>query len=177
MQLTELIKQVNDLIDDSLSSDQITGWLNAGLAEVGSQVNAVFPVLSLNDSTGSPAIPDKWQRILLVPYAAAKAKQQDSSQFEYMDLYNQYSANLEDFRVKYDPPLKYRELAYGQDITLPNDDVYTTESGDTLDKIATDNTTTVQAILDVVGQEITYYGDQSEANIFDTAPYPFWGSW
>lgn len=55
------------------------------------------------------AFPEKWQRVLFIPFTVGRVKQVDSSQFEYSDSFKEFIANLETFRVKFEVPDEYKD--------------------------------------------------------------------
>lgn len=174
MELSKIIEQVNYLIDDSLPSEQITAWVNDALAEIGVVVNAVFPEADVTDSAKELPIPTKYQRLLVIPYASAKAKQQDSSQFEYQDLYSQFENNLAEFQMSYVVPKKYKELQAEQEIIFSDATTYETVTGDTLYQIALDNATTVETLL-ANNEEVKYLEDGLNSDIYENPTF-VWGS-
>jgi hypothetical protein len=120
MLVSEAIKKINDLGDDSIEEAVVLSWINDALAQIGARVRATYPELTL--TTESMPLPDKWTRILVIPYATGRMKQQDSSQFEYSDLYAQFLANLDEFASQYVVPEIYKDpdLVEGQ-----TSDIYT----------------------------------------------------
>lgn len=175
MILSTAIQEVNYLIDDSLPPEQITAWINDCLSQIGTATGATFPEVVLTNDIELP-IPNKWQRLLVIPFASARAKQQDSSQFEYADLYAQFTSNLDEFVMQYKVPVKYKELKPEQELTFPDLSTYTTVSGDTLYQVALDNSVTVQDIIDNT-EEITYEcASSEESNVYEEPPYEWWGS-
>lgn len=177
MILSKLIEQVNVLIDDGLPSTHIVGWVNDALAEIGEEVGAVFPEADLNSDVELP-IPTKWQRMLLLTYASAKAKQQDSSQFEYNDLYKHFTDNLGRFRTSYTPPNKYREIPLGTEVTLPDGSKYITDNGETLYQISIDEGVDLDTLV-TDNESISFTtASSAESDVFKTPTYDWWGgSW
>lgn len=106
MNTSELTKAVNLLTDEDFSVENVTSFLNDAIAEINTECKAKYPFLS--DENPEPHLPEEWQRTLLVVYAAAKVKQNDSSQFEYSDLYNQFYEALNRFKRNYTIPEEYR---------------------------------------------------------------------
>lgn len=119
--VSDVITKINDLGDDSITETTVLSWINDALAQVGARVRATYPELTV--TTETIPIPDKWTRLLVVPFATARMKQQDSSQFEYSDLYAQFLANLDEFASQYTVPDIYKDpdLVEGQ-----TSDIYTT---------------------------------------------------
>lgn len=176
MKLREIIDQTNFLIDDRLPDEWITGWVNDGLAEIGNEVNAVFPEMDVVEvKTEVPAIPNKWHRLLLIVFAAGRAKEQDSSQFEYADLYAQFEDNLADFKMQYTVPDRFREIEAGQELTLPNGSVVQTESGDTLYQLAFDNNVEVVDIQNE-NENIQFLHDYADMSMLDAPPFPWFNA-
>lgn len=114
MNVSELIESVNTLTDESLPPNQIVGFLNDALAKINAEVSANFPYFSLKDQDQEPVFSEKWQRLLLIPFAAAKVKQMDSSQFEYQDLYQQFFIELAEFKAKYTVPDEYKDTSVSE---------------------------------------------------------------
>lgn len=106
MKASEIATQANTLTDENHDFQTLLGFINDGLAEINIELNAAFPFCTSNDE--EIAFPETWQRSVLVPYVGAKIKQKDSSQFEYMDLYNQFSINLNKMKAKYTVPDEYQ---------------------------------------------------------------------
>lgn len=172
MKVSELIKSVNDLADDILPDAEVVNYLNDGIAKINTESGANFPFLDVITPDQEPVIPEKWQRLLLVPYATAKVKQKDSSQFEYSDLYAQFADNMSEFKSKYTVPISYKELVE-QTITVNGSD-YAVSEGEILQDIATANSTTVQAIIDE--NEEILFDSPSSVNPNFTGNY-FLGGW
>jgi hypothetical protein len=112
MNVSDLIKAVGVLSDETLPPVEVVGFLNDGMAKINTEVEANFPFLDINKDN-SPVFPEKWQRLLLVVFAAARVKQKDSSQFEYEDLYEQFSTDLAEFKTKYTVPDEYKDTDTG----------------------------------------------------------------
>ena len=140
----EIIRLANSLADDQIGDDEVLAFVNDALAEIGRETNASFPVLETKYD--EPVIPDKWQRILLVPYAKARIKEKDSSQFEWEAAYSQFYNNLTDFRSSYVIPDAYKDLEGGSSIIVGGENMVV-DSGDTLATIAKQNQTTVDALI------------------------------
>ena len=107
MKPSELIKHVMLLTEEDLQDNEVIGFLNDGIAAINAECEAEFPFLSL-EADEEPAIPETWQRLLLVVYASARVKQMDSSQFEYSDLYAQFEHSLGKFKTTYKIPEEYK---------------------------------------------------------------------
>jgi hypothetical protein len=113
MNISELTKHVNRLTDEAFPVTDVVQFLNDGISIINTECDANFPFLNSEDGTSEPVIPEKWQRTLLVPYAAARIKQNDSSQFEYTDLYAQFEHSLRLFKIKYKVPDEYKDTSSG----------------------------------------------------------------
>lgn len=176
MLVSQIIAAVNSLGDDQLDDNTVMSWLNDAIAEINKECECELPFFTA--VTETPVIPETWQRMLLIPYGVARMKQQDSSKFEYDDSYAQFFNNLGGFSAQYEVPKQYKYLVVGSEINLPNGDYATIEYGDTLEKIATQFTTTVQAILDAnTNEEIKYQGNGYESNVYSKPMYPHMGGW
>jgi hypothetical protein len=55
------------------------------------------------------AIPDKWQRVLLLPFVLGRVKQVDSSQFEYTDSFSEFASSLAIFKIKFPIPDEFKD--------------------------------------------------------------------
>lgn len=113
MNITELTEQVNRITDESFPVEFIVSFLNDGIAAVNVECESDFPFLDSSDLDAEPDFPESWQRMLLVNYAAARVKQNDSSQFEYSDLYAQFEHALSKFKSSYEIPEAYRLRSQG----------------------------------------------------------------
>lgn len=177
--VSDIITAANNLLDDSLTPAMLVGWINDCLAEIGTSVNAVFPEADVTNTTASLVIPSIWARQIIVPYVAAKGKQQDSSQFEYTDMFNQYTSKLNNFVSRYTPPLQYQLIEDGQAITI-NGVAYTTVYGDTLDALASaNNIADFNSIITentANGITLAYVSNIYEADM-NTIPYLYGGDW
>lgn len=109
MNTQSLVTNVNTLIDDSIPTEAIIGWLNDGIDAINIEVGANFPYIQ-NTTAEYVGFPVKWQRTLLIPFATGRAKQQDSSSFEWQQAYGEFYANLDKFREKYTIPIMYRDM-------------------------------------------------------------------
>lgn len=155
--VSDLITAISSLVDDSPDPGTVVYWINDAMANINNIVNAGFPYADVTNTTAILAIPEMWQRRIIVPFAAAKAKQQDSSQFEYTDMYNDAYNAINDFQAKYVVPVQYKLLDTNQSIIV-NSASYTPVYGDTLQSLADANGIT--------------YTDILNANInTDSAPY------
>lgn len=107
MNLRQIIDHANNLSDDMLPDDEVIGFVNDAIAAINIEVNADFPYLY--DMEDAPVFPEKWQRMLIIPYVKARIKEKDSSKFEWEIGYEQFFANLADFKNKYDIPEEYKD--------------------------------------------------------------------
>lgn len=117
MELVRLVNHINLATDEDFEMLEVIGFLNDAIARINIEMDAVFPMIdedlpdvNMYQFEEYEAIPDHWQRQLLVPYAAGRIKENDSSQFEYTDWYAQFEHNLDRFRSKYEVPLIYKDL-------------------------------------------------------------------
>lgn len=114
MEVMALIDHINLATDEDFEILEVIGFINDGIARVNVEVSAKFPFIeddlpdeSMYQFEEYEAIPDSWIRMLLVPFAAGRIKENDSSQFEYVDWYQQFMINLDLFKNKYDIPEEY----------------------------------------------------------------------
>lgn len=107
MKLSKLIELANSLADDLIPDDEVKEFINDAIAAVNIEVGAKYPTLDNMDD--EPALPEMWQRMLLVPYAKARIKEKDSSQFEWEIGYEQFFENLLQFKKRYIIPEEYRD--------------------------------------------------------------------
>lgn len=107
--VNELVTTVNDLSDETTPTAKIVTWLNNAIAKINTEAVANFPFLSVDRLDETPAFPDKWQYNLLIPFATARIKQMDSSQFEYNDLFAEFDRNLKSFISTYPIPEIYKD--------------------------------------------------------------------
>lgn len=107
MILRELIAAANNLADDQLMDEEVIGFVNDAISAINIEVDANFPFLS--EMEDEPAFPEKWQRMLIIPFVKGRIKEKDSSQFEWEIAYEQFFTNLADFSTKYTIPEEYAE--------------------------------------------------------------------
>jgi hypothetical protein len=119
MNVSEMVASTNLRTDEDFSVDQVVNFLNDGIAKVNAECNLKLPNVEI-EKDEEYVIPEKWQRLLLVTWAAARIKQNDSSQFEYQDLYTQFRDNLLQFKTYYNAPDEYKESGVDND-TLQTD--------------------------------------------------------
>lgn len=132
----EWVTKVNNLSDETTSTDIVVDWLNNAIAKVNAEAVANFPFLTATNLDDTPAFPEKWQYLLLLPYATARIKQMDSSQFEYGDLFAEFNRNLSSFISSYAIPEEYKDTAAATG-TVTQEIIYSIEGVTTswLDKI------------------------------------------
>lgn len=117
MEVLKLVKHVNLATDEDFELLEVIGFMNDAIARINIKMGALFPFIE-DDLPNEDmyrfeeyeAFPDHWQRILLVSFAAGRIKENDSSQFEYMDWYQQFEQNLQEFESKYEVPLEFQDL-------------------------------------------------------------------
>jgi hypothetical protein len=109
MKLSEIMEEANLITDESIDYQTILSFINQAISRINSEADSMFPYYTMNDSAATPPFPEKWQRNLLIPFVAARIKQQDSSQFEYNDLFGEFERNLVDFKAKYIVPVAYKD--------------------------------------------------------------------
>jgi len=110
----KLVNHINLVTDEDFELLQVIGFVNDAIDRINTEVGANFPIID-DDLTNESAyqfeeytaLPDSWQRMLFVPFAAGRIKENDSSQFEYRDWYGQFDANLERFKTNYRIPDRY----------------------------------------------------------------------
>lgn len=115
LSLQNLIDESNNLADDFLSVDEVKGFVNDAMSAINIEVNTNFPVLI--DLEDTPVFPEKWQRMLLIPFIKGRIKEKDSSQFEWEAGYEQFFTNLAEFKTKYIIPEEYKDLLSSGSIT------------------------------------------------------------
>lgn len=112
MELRKLVAHANLVSDEDFDFVQVIEFINDAIDKINIECGAKFPTIDSEFDTPEDeytAIPDTWQRMLLVPFTAGRIKENDSSQFEYTDWYAQFDLNLDKFKSKYDIPEKYLE--------------------------------------------------------------------
>lgn len=107
MKLSKLIELGNNLADDQIPVETVQEYVNDAIAAINIEVGAEFPSLDTMDD--EPVIPEKWQRMLIVPYVKARIKEQDSSQFEWEVGYEQFFENMLLFKKHYTIPEAYKD--------------------------------------------------------------------
>lgn len=133
MEILPLVAHINLVTDEDFDLKQVIGFCNDAISKINIEANALFPLIDEtlkenNYKTEEYAdIPDHWIRMLIVPYAAGRIKENDSSQFEYMDWYAQFDLNMKKFLDSYEIPeefkgaekTKFFEEDYSQHIYSP----------------------------------------------------------
>ena len=118
MEFTALMRHINRVTDEDMELADVLGFINDGIAKINVECGAIFPEIEegLNskvyDQEEYTAIPDKWIRMLIVPFAAGRIKEYDSSQFEYIDWYRQFDLNLLRFKADHRIPDEYIDPNY-----------------------------------------------------------------
>lgn len=106
--LSDIVTEVNELLDENYPAEIIIPWINDALRELAVVSGAVFPRMTINMIEEEPPIPDKY-RYLLVLYGAAKGKEKDSSVMEAQNFMSQFINGKVDFATNYTPPEEYRD--------------------------------------------------------------------
>lgn len=172
MNLKELIKESNSLADDLIPEDEVKSFVNDAIALIGQDQYATFP--SLEDMEDVPVIPDKWQRMLIIPYTVGRIKQKDSSQFEWEGGYSQFYANIAEFSTTYRIPKQYLDLEYPSTISV-NGQPYEIESGDTLYIISERENVSVSQLLSENEDNLRFVNTSYNDDVSNFKPH-FW-SW
>lgn len=114
MEILELVEQINLVTDEDFELKQVLRFCNDAIAKINITVSAQFPFIdvtlkdSLYKTEEYTALPETWIRMLIVPYAAGRIKENDSSQFEYADWYSQFDINLGKFADDYEIPEEFQ---------------------------------------------------------------------
>lgn len=113
MEFPRLMQHINRVTDEDFELGDMLGFINDAIQKINVEAGTIFPEIdetlpeALYAQEEYTAIPDKWIRMLIVPFAAGRIKENDSSQFEYMDWYAQFDQNLDRFKTDYRIPLIY----------------------------------------------------------------------
>ena len=113
MEFPRLMQHINRVTDEDFELADMLGFINDAIQKINVEMGTLFPEIDetlperVYEQEEYTAFPDKWIRMLIVPFAAGRIKENDSSQFEYMDWYAQFDINLEKFRTGYTIPLVY----------------------------------------------------------------------
>lgn len=114
MDITALISHINLATDEDFELKQTLMFCNDAIAKINVEAKAKFPFIDLTlkekmyNTEEYTALPETWIRMLIVPFAAGRIKENDSSQFEYTDWYAQFDMNLSKFTDSYDIPEEYQ---------------------------------------------------------------------
>lgn len=123
MNLGSLVQITNNLADEDFGANQVVEFVNDAIAKINITCSANFPYMSLLDSSEYAGFPEKWQRVMFIPFVVGRMKTADSSQFEYSDNYTEFTNNLMVFNLKYPVPDEYKDTnepkSYEHDFT-PN---------------------------------------------------------
>lgn len=117
MEYQALVKHINLVADEDFEFTEVLSFINDAIAKINVECGANFPLIDIEFDLPIdeyPALSDTWQRMLFVPYAAGRIKENDASQFEYMDWYGQFDANLVKFQANYEIPDKYVDLTLNE---------------------------------------------------------------
>ena len=110
MTLQEMIDLINLSTDENFTNEEVLSFMNQAIAKVNSECQADFPYITQTQVDADETyegFEEVWQRMLIVPYASGKIKQNDASQFEYTDFYIMFDNNLSNFKANYDIPDEY----------------------------------------------------------------------
>lgn len=114
MEIMKLVNHVNLATDEDFELMEVIAFMNDAIARINVETEALFPFIDdelpdeeLYALEEYDAIPDHWQRMLFVPFAAGRIKENDSSQFEYVDWYQQFEFQLSKFKQNYEVPLEF----------------------------------------------------------------------
>lgn len=113
MEFPRLMNHINLVTDEDFELMPMLGFINDAIQKINIEVGAIFPEIDetlpvkLYEQEEYTAFPDKWIRMLIVPFAAGRIKENDSSQFEYIDWYRQFDLNLERFKKDYKIPEEF----------------------------------------------------------------------
>lgn len=105
--LQQVIDAANELADENINSETMTGFVNNAIAEINIKAKAKYPFMSHTNMSEEFPLPDEWVRTLIIPHVVAQIKMQDSSQFEYMDQMARFEENLGHFITSYAIPDEY----------------------------------------------------------------------
>lgn len=109
MNVKEIIEHVNNLADDLLPSSEVLGYVNDAIAAINIEVDADYPLIEpYGFEYVEIDLPEKWIRMLIIPYVKGRIKEKDSSQFEWESGYEQFFTNMHEFAAKYKIPEKYK---------------------------------------------------------------------
>ena len=115
MEFPRLMTHINRVTDEDFELMDMLGFINDAIQKINVEASAIFPEIDetlpvkLYQQEEYTAIPDKWIRMLIVPFAAGRIKENDSSQFEYRDWYAQFDLNLTKFKSDYNIPDEFKD--------------------------------------------------------------------
>lgn len=113
MEFPKLMTHINRVTDEDFELLDMIGFINDAIQKINVEAGTIFPVIDdtlptkLYEQEEYTAIPDKWISMLIVPFAAGRIKENDSSQFEYLDWYRQFDMSLERFKTDYRVPEEF----------------------------------------------------------------------
>lgn len=114
MEILSLVEHINLATDEDFELLQVLAFCNDAIGKINVEAKAQFPFIDLSLKERNyrteeyTALPETWIRMLIVPFAAGRIKENDSSQFEYHDWYAQFDMNLLKFIDNYDIPEEYQ---------------------------------------------------------------------
>jgi hypothetical protein len=114
MEILSLVDHINLATDEDFELMTVLKFCNDAIAKINVEAKAQFPFIDLSlkeklyKTEEYVAIPETWIRMLIVPFAAGRIKENDSSQFEYQDWYAQFDLNLRRFTDDFDIPEEYQ---------------------------------------------------------------------
>lgn len=114
MEIPALVEHINLATDEDFELLQVLKFCNDAIAKINVEASANFPMIDISlkeklyKNEEYTALPETWIRMLIVPFAAGRIKENDSSQFEYQDWYAQFDMNLLKFTDNYDIPEEYQ---------------------------------------------------------------------
>lgn len=113
MEITRLVKKINLAADEDFELLDVIEFINDAIQKINVECGSKFPEIdttlpeNMYQFEEYTAIPDKWQNQLFIPFAVGRIKENDSSQFEYVDWYAQFDQNLKFFKERYPIPEEY----------------------------------------------------------------------
>lgn len=116
MILSEMVRQVNSLIDDVATLTDIVSWLNNAKDDMATVVEAKFPDLVATNSNDTFVFDSKYHEIPII-YAVARFKQKDDTYQEANVLMQQYEAKKRTFQAFYVVPPQYKDDPFSQQFT------------------------------------------------------------
>jgi hypothetical protein len=192
MNLGEMIKAIARRIDDSVDNADAVEWLNAGKNKMAVAIGADFPDIQLTtDLSDTFVFPAKYH-LGPVEYAAAKAKEKDSSVNEAGNFMSQFEQIKRDFVQTYEVPAQYRDdrlsqqftATDGQDMFLITKEGYNPSYGDLkvyknglvqTNFTTNDDKTFILSSACVAGDKITALWEEHIDLI--EPPYKWFGAW